>query len=476
VRVALDRTARRLGGGRVLLGGSPLTVFRLSPGGQRVLDAIERGEDIPASARRLLDRLLDTGAAHPRPAGGRFGPRDVTVIVPVRDHDPRPTLAALGEVGAVVVVDDGSPLPVPAVGAHRLLRHATNEGPAAARATGRRVASTELLAFVDADCVPGPGWLEGLLGHFDDDRVALVAPRVRSAPGAGAIARYEASRSPLDLGPVEGRVAPATRIAYVPAAAVVVRAGAFDAVDGFDPTLLVGEDVDFVWRLVEQGWRCRYEPRAVVFHASRTTVAALARQRFGYGRSAARLDRRHPGLVAPAVLQPWAAAGWLAILTGHPVTGGLSGLAPAVAVRRHLPPMTERDREALRLATLGFLRAGEQLASCVTREWWPAALAVALTSRRARRALLTASLLPAAIDWIRTMSGPRSSRSSPLAYLALRAVDDLSYGAGVWVGAIEERRLGALLPRRPRSLRIRSRPAQPRRPPRPPRPRTEDPR
>ena len=214
MRVALDRTARRLGGGSVLLGGSPLTVFRLGPGGRRVLDAIERGDDVPASAHGLLDRLLDTGTAHPRPGAGRFGPRDVTVIVPVRDQDPRPTLHALGEIGAVVVVDDASHPPVSLGAGHRLLRHAGNEGPAAARATGRRVAATPLLAFVDADCVPEPGWLEALLGHFDDERVALVAPRVQSLPGPGAIARYETTRSPLDLGPVEARVAPATRVAY----------------------------------------------------------------------------------------------------------------------------------------------------------------------------------------------------------------------------------------------------------------------
>ena len=474
MRVALDRTTRRLGGGSVLLGGSPLTVFRLGPGGQRVIDAIEQGDDVPASAHELLDRLLDTGTAHPRPGVGRFGTSDVTVIVPVRDQDPQPTLHALGEVRSVVVVDDASDVPVPAGAGYHLLRHAGNEGPAAARATGRRRATTPLLAFVDADCVPEPGWLEALLGHFDDERVALVAPRVRSLPGPGAIARYEATRSPLDLGPVEARVAPATRVAYVPAAAVVMRAAALDAVGGFDPTLRVGEDVDLVWRLVEQGWRCRYEPRAVVGHRSRGTVRALARQRFGYGRSAAALDRRHPGLVAPVVVQPWAAAGWLAVAAGFPLAGVLAGLAPATAVRRRLPPVPERDREALRLAALGFVRAGEQLASSVTRVWWPVAVAVALVARRARRPLLVAlvarrarrpllvaAVFPAALDWVRTLGGPRASRSNPLAYAALRAVDDLAYGAGVWAGALQERRPGAILPRRPGSLRTRPRPRPP---------------
>jgi hypothetical protein len=163
--------------------------------------------------------------------------------------------------------------------------------------------------------------------------------------------------------------------------------------------------------------------------------------------------------VAPAVVQPWAATGWLAIAAGHPVVGALAGLVPAVAVRRRLPSAPERDREALRLAALGFARAGEQLASCVTRAWWPAALAVAIASRRARRALLIAAVLPATIDWLRTVGGTRSSRTNPFVYAVLRTVDDVSYGAGVWTGALSERRLGPLLPRR--------------RPPRPPRPPTK---
>ena len=125
-----------------------------------------------------------------------------------------------------------------------------------------------------------------------------------------------------------------------------------------------------------------------------------------------------------------------------------------MTVRRRLPFLPERDREAVGLAALGFVRAGEQLASCVTRAWWPAALVGAFSSRRARRALLIAAVLPAAIDWLRNLGGPGVSRSNPFAYLTLRAVDDLSYGAGVWAGALTERRLGPLLPRR--------------RPPRPP--------
>ena len=44
-RFRVDPTYRRIADGSVILGGAPLRLFRLSPGGQRVAAAIERGED-----------------------------------------------------------------------------------------------------------------------------------------------------------------------------------------------------------------------------------------------------------------------------------------------------------------------------------------------------------------------------------------------------------------------------------------------
>jgi len=456
VRLVLDRTACRLDDGRVLLGGSPLTFFRLGPAGQRVVDAIAAGGDVPASAGSLIDRLIDAGVAHPRPAGGRFSAADVTVVMPVYGHDPSRTLSAVGPAAAVVIVDDASRPPAAAAVTAAVpeadvavLRHDVNQGPAAARMTGLAAATTPLVAFVDADCEPTDGWLTPLLAHFDDDRVALAAPRIVTAPSPDLLARYDAARNPLDLGPVEGRIAPMTRVSYVPAAALVIRVAALEAVGGFDRTMRTGEDVDLVWRLVEQGWRCRYEPLSVVAHHPRTSLEGFVRQRVSYGRSAAALDQRHPGAVAPTTVGPWAAGGWLLAALGHPAAGAVAGMVPAAKLRRALPPVPERDALALRLAADGLLRAGGQLASTLRRVWWPASLITGLAVRRLRAPLAAAALLPPIMDWVRS-DDPATRRLDPVRYLALRLLDDAAYGAGVWAGAIEARRAGALVPGRRR--------------------------
>ena len=93
----LDPGARRLDGGRALLAGSPLRLFRLTAGGADVVDAIERGEPVTTggSAGRLVDRLLDAGAIHPRPAGSSWATGDdVTAVVPAFGSDVGPVVEA----------------------------------------------------------------------------------------------------------------------------------------------------------------------------------------------------------------------------------------------------------------------------------------------------------------------------------------------------------------------------------------------
>ena len=86
-RYALDDSARRVDDGTVLIGGSPLSIFRLSDTGARVLERLIGGEPPPHGAERLTERLLDAGAADRRPERGPFTVADVTVVIPVHDGD-----------------------------------------------------------------------------------------------------------------------------------------------------------------------------------------------------------------------------------------------------------------------------------------------------------------------------------------------------------------------------------------------------
>jgi mycofactocin system glycosyltransferase len=356
----------------------------------------------------------------------------VSVVLPVKD-DPcgaRRVLDATRGLGARIPVDDGSADPLP----EATLRHDTPAGPAAARNTGWRRADTELVAFLDADVLPESGWLDALLPLFADPTVAAAAPRIRSRSGDTAVARYEMRRSGLDMGPQPAAVRPTSRVGYVPSAALLVRRAALERTGGFDPRLRFGEDVDLVWRLVGQGHTIRYEPRSVVWHEPRPNLRGWLRQRFDYGTSASPLSARHPRLLACARLSRWSAASWGLLLAGKPAFAVTLMAATAALFPRKLRGRGLPASEALRLATVGHLGAGRVLADAARRTWWPLLLAAAPVSRRAR-VLGLAALLPCVADSARR--GPRQ--------LALRVLDDLAYGAGVWAGCLKERTAAPLL-------------------------------
>ena len=388
---------------RVLVAGSPLRIFRVTERGAETLATIERGDHVAPS--RLVDRLLDGGAIHPsfvatsRVGGPDALAREVTIVTPQLGG----TVAADGR----VVIDDGSVPPL-AGSARRL---PVNRGPAAARNAGRSFVDTEFVAFVDADVDLPDGWLEPLLHHFADPLVGLVAPRVLGERG-----------SPLDLGSAPARIRAGTRVSYVPGAAIVLRVEALDSIGGFDEQLRFGEDVDLVWRLDEQGWRCRYEPASTVWHRPRPGIVGRMHQHAGYGTSAAPLALRHPGALAPLRSNGWTAAAWALVLAGHPVAALTLAVGSAGALVPKLPDVP--PTAAFRLAMHGHLGAAQQLASAIRRVWWPVVAVGALASKRVR--------------WIAAASVLADLRAVPT---------DAAYGWGVWKGMIHHRTLAPVVPR-----------------------------
>ena len=398
--------------GNVVLGGSPLTLFRLTDAGAGTFERIESGEDVDDSP--LVRRLLNAGAIHPvverSPSG--FDATDVTIVTPA--------FSTTGHSGAgTIVVDDGSDPPLPSA----TVRLGRNRGPAAARNAGLVHVTTDLVAFVDTDVELPAGWLDHLLPHFDDGGVVAVAPRIVSAPGRSALARWEAGNSPLDLGAEPARVRSGTRVSYVPGAAIVCRTDAVRDVGGFDESLRFGEDVDLVWRLDEAGGTVRYEPAVTVWHDPRSDWIAWLRQRAGYGTSAGPLARRHPGALAPLRISGWTAVAWSAAAAGAPLLGASVAVGSSAALVRKLrgvPPGA-----AFLVAWRGNLRGGEQIAAAVRRVWWPVVTLLALRSRIARR-VLVASVVAAGHP--------------------VRVADDVAYGVGVWRGMARARTLAPLVP------------------------------
>lgn len=455
--VQVDRRVRVLGQGSTLLGGSPTRLLKLAPAAQVMLSdgRLQVHDAVSAELARVL---LDATVAHPRPASGPSH-RDVTVVIPVRDNPSGlQRLVGLLHGMRVVVVDDGSAVPVEREDFAELdcdievLRHPRSKGPAAARNTGLAACTTDFIAFLDSDVVPRRGWLESLLGHFCDPTVALVAPRIVGLQnGDHLVARYEALRSSLDLGQREAPVIPYSNVSYVPSAAIICRRSALDDVGGFDETLQVGEDVDLCWRFVEAGARLRYEPIALVAHAHRTELKDWMARKAFYGSSAAPLTVRHPDKTAPLVVSGWTLAVSLLAIIGSGLGYLASMVVAALTGRRIAKSLRGADtgpRDVVTVVSRGLWSAAQQLASAICRHYWPVALLAAMLFRRFRRVVIIAAIADGAVDWLgRQQAVDGEDRTiGPLSYILLKRLDDLAYGTGLWRGVVRERNVGPLKP------------------------------
>lgn len=449
-RVHVDPGTRALADG-VLFGGSPARFVRLSEAGQRAWRELRVRPVRTTAAGALARRLTDAGLAHPGPP--TVHSPDVTVIIPVRD---RPALlarclTALGQACRVIVVDDGS------VDRHTIAdvaaRHGAtlvrqdNAGPGAARNAGLALADTELVAFLDSDCVPPAGWIDALAPHFADPLVAAVAPRVVALPATTWAGRHAAVSGVLDLGDRPARVVPGTRVSYVPTAALLVRRIALPD-PAFDPALRYGEDVDLVWRMHEADWRIRYHPSVALGHREPTTWQALLARRFRYGTSAGLLAKRHPDSMAPVVLLPWPTVTVCAALVGSPLA--VVGLAATMLDIARTLRGADLPLDGVPTATLRAIRQTYSgIARYSTQFAAPLLLAALVAPGRNRRIAVAALLLGRPLaTWV-----ARRPPLDPIRFVLGSIAEDVAYGAGVAVGSVRSRTTAPLRPRFVRRLR-----------------------
>ena len=452
--------------GTTLAGGTPYRVITLTPRGAELLRGLVDGQPLPSdqpAVDRLMHRLRAAGLLL-APAPAATDHDGVTVVIPARSAagPVRELLATLPADVPVILVDDGSPVPLARLAAERrgltVLRNEESKGPAAARNAGAAAAGTPWIAFIDADTIPEPRWIDRLKAQVgatvDGDgtpaRVVLAAPQIVPLAGSGSGGWFEQRVCALDLGHTPSEVGPGRAVSYVPSAAMLVDAESFARVGGFNPDMHVGEDVDLVWRIAEHGV-VRYYPDVRVGHRPRGTLTAALNRRRLYGTSAADLAGRHPGTLRHLDVSIWSLGPWLLAVLVHPAVGVLAGAVTAAIApwgMRELSPAHAR-----KLAAMGHLRAGAALGRWLVRPMLPVTLVVAAVSPRIGRRLAVAAaagLAYQAVQDVRAGSGGSTTaarvRAAAESFVA-HALDDAAYGLGVWQGVLDRRIPEPLLPK-----------------------------
>lgn len=429
----------------LLSGGSPWRLLRLRGPSRTLAEKWRGGGVVEAGEGRFARTLIQQGLLRPRFASsGTLDVDTIDVIVPVFDNVATlSTFLSLLEGFHVTVADDGS-LDADAVArcaeenGAALVRLVDNKGPAGARNAAARETSRDLLWFIDVDVVVANASdvAEELARTFNDPLVAAAAPRVRGAGGSTWRERFEIEFSPLDMGDHSALVVPGGKVSYVPSACLMVRRSAFGG--GFDEALRVGEDVDLVWRLFDQGWLVRYDADIVVTHHARSSWDKWWRQRQEYGASTGELAKRHGSRLAPVRADPWTLLAWTSVLLGQPALGArVVRSARNHARERFFEGEDSPDYVANVVVTRNMVRAGGPLARAATRTFGVGLLAAALHPRLRQRALILFAV-GTAWRW-------RHHRLH-VSDVPLGVADDLAYGVGVAQGAWRSKSLRALTP------------------------------
>lgn len=152
----------------------------------------------------------------------------------------------------------------------------------AARNTGIRAATGEILAFTDVDCRPQPDWLWALVQSFNDPAVGLVVGAIESLPGSTLLEKYAAN--PNILSQEDTLAHPFCPFGQT--ANLAIRRRTLAQVGLFRGHLTTGGDADLCWRVQQQGaWQLYYTKQAIVLHRHRATMQGLLSQWRRYGRA-----------------------------------------------------------------------------------------------------------------------------------------------------------------------------------------------
>ena len=211
----------------------------------------------------------------------------VSVIIPVYNDAQRlqACLEALDrqtfprEMMEVIVVDNGSketPKSIVENYPFCRLEKETKSGSYAARNRGLQVATGEIIAFTDSDCLPIPEWLANGVAvltaapHCDIAGGDIqIFPELQHSPKAVELYDVAFGLPQEQYVKTHGKCMTAN---------LFTRRTVFDRVGGFDEFVFGGGDHLWSLRVVEDGGVVRFAESAVVRHPARKTIADLIRQ------------------------------------------------------------------------------------------------------------------------------------------------------------------------------------------------------
>ena len=153
-----------------------------------------------------------------------------------------------------------------------------------------KIASYEILGFVDADAKVERTWLKKLIARLGEPKTAGVSGNIETWNAENPLARsigYDIKSRYARIGDYVERVATMN---------LLLKKSVLEEVGGFDEGFPSQYDTELGFRISRLGYRIAFERTATCYHFNRPTVRAYFRQQLQYGKNTVKLYFKHVGL------------------------------------------------------------------------------------------------------------------------------------------------------------------------------------
>ncbi|MBU1862818.1 MAG: glycosyltransferase [Candidatus Omnitrophica bacterium] len=227
----------------------------------------------------------------------------VTIVIPSYNSEKTISEALEGclkqdyplEKMEIIVVDDGSiDATKSVIGKYNVrYRYQQNNGPASARNNGWRHANSEIVAFLDSDCVPRRNWIKKMMMQYTSDDIVCVGSRYGIANPRSLLAcciyfeflvRYKRMpRHPKFLG----------------SHGYSFRKSFLESINGYNEgyTMASHEDNELAYRIVAKGYYTVFDKSNIVDHYFPTGMVRYLTIQFWHGFWRMKLYVDHPRMV-----------------------------------------------------------------------------------------------------------------------------------------------------------------------------------
>lgn len=201
----------------------------------------------------------------------------------------------------VIIVEDGSATPCKDVcdkynevlDIQYFLKE--NSGPGQSRNYGAERAKGDYIIILDSDVVLPDGYLMAVDKELEENPCEAFGGADASNPSFTPVQKAisYSMTSFFTTGGIRGGKAKLDKF-YPRSYNMGIKREVYQQLGGFSK-MRFGEDIDFSYRIVEAGNRCRLFPTAWVWHKRRTDLRKFFRQVYNSGIARINLEKRHPG-------------------------------------------------------------------------------------------------------------------------------------------------------------------------------------